>query len=62
MKNNMSTYLLILILLLGLSLLLYPTISEYWNSLHSSQAIAGYSEKVAIELIALSRLTSHDHE
>ena len=47
MKNNKSTYLLILILLLGLSLLLYPTISEYWNSLHSSQAIAGYSEKVA---------------
>ena len=47
MKNNKSTYLLILILLLGLSLLLYPTVSEYWNSLHSSRAIAGYSEKVA---------------
>ena len=47
MKNNKSTYLLILILLLGLSLLLYPTIGEYWNSLHSSRAIASYSEKVS---------------
>ena len=47
MKKNMSTYLLILVLLLGLSLLLYPTVSEYWNSLHSSRAIANYSEKVS---------------
>ena len=47
MKNNKSTYLLILILILGLSLLLYPTVSEYWNSLHSSRAIANYSEKVS---------------
>ena len=47
MKNNKSTYLLILILLLGLSLLLYPTVSEYWNSLHASQAIASYLEKVS---------------
>ena len=47
MKKNMSTYLLILILFLGLSLLLYPTVSEYWNSLHASQAIASYLEKVS---------------
>ena len=47
MKSNKSTYLLILILILGLSLLLYPTVSEYWNSLHSSRAIASYSEKVS---------------
>ena len=47
MKKNKSTYLLILILLAGLSLLLYPTVSEYWNSFHSSRAIAGYSEIVS---------------
>ena len=47
MKKNKSSYLLILILLLGLSLLLYPTVSEYWNSLHSSRAIANYSSKVS---------------
>ena len=47
MKKNNSTFLLILILLAGLSLMLYPTVSEYWNSFHSSQAIAGYSEQVS---------------
>lgn len=38
---------LILMLLLGLSLLLYPTVSDYWNSLHQSRAIASYAEEVA---------------
>lgn len=31
----------------GLSLLLYPTVSNYWNSLHQSRAIAAYVEQVA---------------
>lgn len=39
--------LLVLILLVGLSLLLYPTASDYWNSLHQSRAIAAYAEEVA---------------
>jgi sortase A len=34
-------------LFVGLSLLLYPTISDYWNSFHQSRAIAGYAERVA---------------
>ena len=34
-------------MLVGLSLLLYPTVSDYWNSLHQSRAIAGYTERVA---------------
>ena len=33
---------MICILLVGLSLLLYPTISNQWNSLHQSQAIVDY--------------------
>lgn len=33
--------------MVGLSLLLYPTFSDYWNSLHQTRAIAGYSEVVA---------------
>lgn len=41
------TLLLILILLAGVSLLLYPTVSDYWNSFHSSRAIASYEEQVA---------------
>lgn len=46
-KGNFTTVLLILILLAGLSLLLYPTISDYWNSFHQSRAIATYAEEVA---------------
>jgi sortase A len=47
MKKNLSTIILILVFLTGLSLLLYPTVSDYWNSLHQSRAIAGYSDAVA---------------
>lgn len=46
-KNGLTTFILILIFLVGLSLLLYPTVSDYWNSLHQSQAIASYAEDVA---------------
>ena len=37
---------MILALFAGLSLLLYPTASDYWNSLHASQAVADYAENV----------------
>ena len=47
MKKHGSTILLILVLIAGLSLLLYPTVSDYWNSMHQSRAIASYTEKVA---------------
>ena len=33
--------------LAGLSLLLYPTVSDYWNSLHASEAVADYSTGVS---------------
>ncbi|MCI8513302.1 MAG: class C sortase [Lachnospiraceae bacterium] len=47
MKKHLSTIILIMVLLAGLSLLLYPTVSDYWNSFHQSRAIAGYVEEVA---------------
>ena len=47
MKNHHSTILLILILLIGLSLMLYPSFADWWNSFHSSRAIASYEEQVA---------------
>lgn len=47
MKQNASTIILVLILVIGLSLLLYPSFSDWWNSSRSSQAIATYSEEVA---------------
>ena len=46
-KGNFITILLVLILLVGLSLLLYPSVSDYWNSLHQTKAIATYAEDVA---------------
>ena len=46
-KGNYITISLILILLAGLSLLLYPSASNYWNSLHQTKAIANYAEEVA---------------
>ena len=46
-KGNFTTLLLILVLLAGLSLLLYPPVSDYWNSLHQTRAIAAYAEEVA---------------
>ena len=47
MKKNFTNILLILVFLTGLSLLLYPSISDYWNSFHQSRAIASYAEAVA---------------
>ena len=46
-KGTLSTVILILVFLAGLALLLYPTVSDYWNSFHSSRAIASYAEQVA---------------
>lgn len=41
-----STILLIIVLLVGLSLLLYPTLANYWNSLHATKTISTYSQVV----------------
>ncbi len=46
-KVSKSTILLIFIFLIGLSLLLYPVVSDYWNSFHQSRAIASYVESVS---------------
>jgi len=47
MKKHLSTIILVLILIIGLSLLLYPSFSDWWNSFHSSRAISSYVETVA---------------
>ena len=46
-KGSFSTIILILILVAGLSLLLYPSFSNYWNDLHQTKAIADYNSVVA---------------
>lgn len=45
MKKNKTSIILIVTFLVGLGLLLYPTFSEYWNSLHQSKVITEYIEK-----------------
>ena len=42
-----KTLLLILVFLAGLSLLLYPPISNYWNSLHQARIVSSYMENVS---------------
>jgi len=46
-KDRWSTIILIFILIMGLSLLLYPSFSDYWNSFTQSRVINSYSEQVA---------------
>lgn len=54
MKKHLSTILMVLILVIGLSLLLYPTVADWWNSMHSSRVIASYDA-------VLSDMTPEDY-
>jgi sortase A len=47
MKKRLPTIILLVVFLVGLSLILYPTVSDYYNSLHQSRAIADYTSVVA---------------
>jgi len=39
---SVSTIILVIILLAGVGILLYPSVSDWWNSMHATRAIAGY--------------------
>jgi len=45
-KKYISTILLLALLFTGLSLLLYPSFSDWWNSFHQSRAIQSYVRRV----------------
>ena len=47
LKKRSATIILLIAFLAGLSLLLYPTVSDYVNSLHQSRAISDYASMVA---------------
>lgn len=47
MKKRIMNVILGLSFLAGLSLLLYPTFSEYWNSFRQSRAITNYTKQVS---------------
>lgn len=46
LKRRFGNFLITCLILTGLGLLLYPTISDMWNQAHQSRAIAGYTESV----------------
>ncbi|MDY3997549.1 MAG: class C sortase [Blautia sp.] len=46
LKKHLMTIVLVIIFLAGLGLLLYPTVSDYWNSFHQSRAVVSYIENV----------------
>lgn len=54
MKKISSNVILVIIFLVGLSLLLYPALSNYINSIHQSRAIMDYEE-------SLSELSDEDY-
>lgn len=39
---SISTIILVIILLLGVGIFLYPSVSDWWNSMHATRAISGY--------------------
>ena len=47
MNRHGTTVILLIVLIAGLSLLLYPSFSDWWNSMHQSRAVASYVEQVA---------------
>ncbi len=47
MKKRGTTIILLIVFIVGLSLLLYPSVSDWWNSMHQSRAVASYVEQVA---------------
>lgn len=47
MKKKLLTILPFALLFLGFSLLLYPSVSNYWNSFHQTRAVASYTENIS---------------
>lgn len=47
MKKSKTTIILVLVFLVGLSVMLYPAISDYWNSKTQSRAVAAYNDTVS---------------
>lgn len=46
MRKRISTVALIVLFLAGVSLLLYPSVSDCWNSFHATRAVSSYTQEV----------------
>lgn len=55
LKKHFTTFILVMIMLTGISLLLYPAVSNWWNKFHQTRAIASYTE-------AVTELENRDYE
>ena len=45
-KGSIANFILGILLIVGMGIMLYPTVSDWWNSMHASRAIASYEEVV----------------
>lgn len=46
-KKHFLTIIIMLVMLVGLGLLLYPSVANYWNQFHQTRAIMAYNETVS---------------
>lgn len=47
LRTHVLEILLVCVLLAGLGMMLYPSVSDWWNSMHQTQAIATYEKAVS---------------
>ena len=47
LRKNLLTVIIVLAMLVGVGLLLYPSIANYWNTFHQTRAIMSYNETVS---------------
>jgi sortase A len=47
MKGKATTVILVIVFFIGLSLLLYPSVSNWWNSFHQTRAVFSYADTVS---------------
>ena len=47
LKKHLLTVLMLMGLAIGIGLLLYPSVANYWNSFHQTQAIMSYNDAVS---------------
>ena len=46
-KSALGTVLLVIMMLVGIGVMAYPSISNWWNGRHASRAVASYSQDVS---------------
>lgn len=63
-KGSISTIIMVIILVVGLGIIAYPTFSDWWNSFHQSRAIANYVstvEEMDPQLVESMLNAAHDY-